>query len=143
MSEKTLSIIKPDSMKKNFAGKIISRLEEEGFKIIAQKRVLLTKKQAGEFYREHSMKPFFGELVNFMVSAPISVQVLQKEDAVLEYRALMGMTDPKDSPEGSLRKEFGASIGENAVHGSDNIESARREIALFFSELEVMREEDE
>jgi nucleoside-diphosphate kinase len=137
-TEKTLSIIKPDAMKRNVSGLIINRLETEGFTIVAQKKLLLTKSQARLFYREHAAKSFFDELATYMSSDPILVQVLEREDAVVLYRSLMGTTDPAQAAEGTLRREFGTSISHNALHGSDSIESAQREIAFFFSTLELI-----
>lgn len=140
--ERTLSMIKPNAVKRGVSGLIIHRLETEGFKIIAQKKIMLTKKLAELFYREHAQKPFFKSLVDFMTSGPIIVQVLEKENAVVDYRTLMGATDPKQAAEGTLRKEFATSITENAVHGSDNIESARRETHFFFSDLELIEDDE-
>lgn len=139
MVERTLSIIKPDAVERKLEGAIVSKIEEKGFNIIAQKKVWLTKKQAELFYREHSAKPFFEELSTFMSSGPIIVQVLEKENAVVEYRTLMGATDPKQAEEGTLRKMFAESISRNSVHGSDNIESAFRETHFFFSQIEMDR----
>ena len=139
MLERTLSIIKPDAVEKKLEGAIVSKIEENGFNIIAQKKIWLTKKQAELFYREHSAKPFFDELTTFMSSGPIIVQVLEKENAVVDYRTLMGFTDPKLADEGTLRKLFAESISKNAVHGSDNLESAFRETHFFFSSIEMNR----
>ncbi|MDR0571373.1 MAG: nucleoside-diphosphate kinase [Rickettsiales bacterium] len=136
--EKTLSIIKPDAMKKQISGLIINRIEKEGFVIVAQKKILLTKKQAELFYREHSAKPFFNDLTTHMSSFPIIAQVLEKENAVVSFRTLMGATDPDQAEEGTLRRDFGSNITLNAVHGSDSIESAFREINFFFSYLELI-----
>lgn len=140
--ERTLSIIKPNAMKRNVSGLIISRLEKEGFKIVAQKKLLLTKKQSELFYREHLAKPFFDSLTNFMSSGPVLVQVLEKVNAVVGYRTLMGATDPAQAEPGTLRKEFGVNIECNAVHGSDNVESAFREIHFFFTTLDLILEEE-
>lgn len=140
--ERTLSMIKPNAVKRGVSGLIIHRLETEGFKIVAQKKIMLTRKLAELFYREHAQKPFFKSLVDFMTSGPIVVQVLEKENAVVDYRTLMGATDPKQAAEGTLRKEFATSITENAVHGSDNIESARRETHFFFSDLELIEDDE-
>ena len=139
MLERTLSIIKPDAVGKRLEGAIIAKIEEKGFNIIAQKKVWLTKRQAELFYREHSAKPFFGELTDFMSSGPIIVQVLEKQNAVVEYRTLMGVTDPKLAEKDTLRKLFAESISKNAVHGSDNLESAFRETHFFFSDIEMNR----
>ena len=139
MLERTLSIIKPDAVGKRLEGAIIAKIEEKGFNIIAQKKVWLTKRQAELFYREHSAKPFFGELTDFMSSGPIIVQVLEKQNAVVDYRTLMGVTDPKLAEKDTLRKLFAESISKNAVHGSDNLESAFRETHFFFSDIEMNR----
>ena len=139
MLERTLSIIKPDAVERKLEGAIVSKIEEKGFSIIAQKKIWMTKKQAELFYREHSAKPFFEDLTNFMSSGPVIVQVLEKENAVVEYRTLMGSTDPKQAEEGTLRKMFAESISRNSVHGSDNIESAFRETHFFFSQIEMDR----
>lgn len=139
MIERTLSIIKPDAVERKLEGAIVSKIEEKGFSIIAQKKIWMTKKQAELFYREHSAKPFFEDLTNFMSSGPVIVQVLEKENAVVEYRTLMGTTDPKQADEGTLRKMFAESISRNSVHGSDNIESAFRETHFFFSQIEMDR----
>lgn len=139
MIEKTLSIIKPDAVERNLEGAIVTMIEEHGFKIIAQKKIWLTKNQAQLFYREHSAKPFFDDLTSFMSRSPIIVQILEKENAVVEYRTLMGTTDPKNADKETIRQKFGKSISENSVHGSDNIESAYRETHFFFSDIEVNR----
>lgn len=135
--ERTLSIIKPNAIRRKLEGQIISKIENNGFEIIAQKKLVLSKKQVGLFYREHSEKPFFKELVDFMCSGSIVAQVLERENAVVSYRTLMGVTDPKNAEKGTIRREFGESIRENAVHGSENIESAWREIHFFFSDIEL------
>jgi nucleoside-diphosphate kinase len=135
--EYTLSIIKPDATKRNITGKINSYLEAAGLSIVAQKRVKLTKEQAGAFYAVHKERPFYGELVDTMTSGPVVVQVLKGEGAVLKNREVMGATNPKDAAAGTIRKDFALSIGENSVHGSDSLENAKIEIAFFFSSLEV------
>ena len=137
MIERTLSIIKPNAIARKLEGQIISKIESEGFEIVTQKKLLMTKSQVELFYREHSQKPFFESLVAFMCSGPVVAQVLEKENAVVSYRTLMGATDPKLAEKGTIRKEFGTSITENAVHGSENLESAWREIHFFFSDLEI------
>ena len=119
--ERTLSIIKPDATKRNITGKIISCFEESGLNIIAQKKILLTKEQAEGFYSVHSDKPFFADLVNFMTSAPIIVQVLEGENAILKNREIMGATNPEEAEEGTIRKQFALSIEANSVHGSDQL----------------------
>ena len=133
----TLSIIKPDATKRNITGKINSYLEAAGLSIVAQKRIKLTKEQAGAFYAVHKERPFYGELVDTMTSGPVVVQVLKGEEAVLKNREVMGATNPKDAAAGTIRKDFALSIGENSVHGSDSLENAKIEIAFFFSFLEV------
>ncbi len=134
--QKTLSIIKPDAVKSKFTGKIIEFIEEKGFSIIAQKRLILTKKQGESFYSVHKERPFFPDLINFMVSGPIVVQILEAENAVEFYRTIMGSTDPNKAEEDTIRKLYGQSIQCNAVHGSDSIENAKIEISFFFSQLE-------
>ncbi|WP_375315832.1 nucleoside-diphosphate kinase [Wolbachia endosymbiont (group A) of Colletes cunicularius] len=136
--EKTLSILKPDSVKNNITGKINSYIESSGLKIIAQKMMLLTKKQAELFYEIHKDRPFFGELVEFMTSGPVIVQVLVGENAVSKYRQIMGATDPKQADKGTIRGDFADDISENRVHGSDSPENARKEIAFFFAECELV-----
>ena len=135
--ERTFSIIKPDAVAKNHIGAIYNRFESAGLKIIASKMVQLSKEQAEGFYAEHSERPFFGALVSFMTSGPVMVQVLEGENAVLANREIMGATNPAEAARGTLRADYAASIDENAVHGSDAVESAAREIAYFFSADEV------
>lgn len=135
--ERTLSLIKPDGVKGHHIGDIISRFEKSGFKIAALKMVRLTPEKAKSFYRVHAGKPFLDELALFMSSEPIVAIVLEGEGAVMKNRELMGATDPKKAKEGTLRKEFGSSIAENAVHGSDSSESAKEEIDFFFSKEEI------
>jgi len=137
MIERTLSIIKPDATSRAITGKVNAMIEEKGLKIVAQKLIRLTAVQAEEFYQEHMGKPFFPNLVEIMTSAPIVVQVLQGENAITEYRKVMGATNPAVAEEGTIRKTFALSIDKNTVHGSDSPESAKREIAFFFSELEI------
>ena len=136
--ERTLSIIKPDATKRNITGKIISCFEESGLNIIAQKKILLTKERAEGFYSVHSDKPFFADLVNFMTSAPIIVQVLEGENAILKNREIMGATNPEEAKEGTIRKQFALSIEANSVHGSDSAETAIEEINYFFDESEIL-----
>lgn len=136
--ERTLSIIKPDATKRNLTGKIVAKFEEAGLRVVASKRIQLTAAQAGEFYGEHKERPFFGELVNFMISEPVVVQVLEGEGAIAKNREVMGATDPAQAAEGTIRKEFALSKGENSAHGSDSPEAAAREIAFFFSGLELV-----
>ncbi|MCB0347203.1 MAG: nucleoside-diphosphate kinase [Bdellovibrionales bacterium] len=135
--EVTFSIIKPNAMKKNVIGKIVDKFESNGLKIAGMKIMKISKSKAEEFYAEHSARPFFGELVEFMTSSPVVVMALAGENAVLKNREIMGATDPSKAAEGTIRKVFGDSMGENAVHGSDSIDSAKRELALFFENNEI------
>lgn len=136
--ERTLSIIKPDATKRNLTGKVNAKFEDAGLRIVAQKRVQLTPAQAGAFYAEHKERPFYGELTEFMTSEPVVVQVLEGEGAILKNREVMGATNPANADAGTIRKEFALSVGENSVHGSDSPEAAAREIAFFFSGLELV-----
>ena len=136
--ERTLSIIKPDATKRNLTGKINAKFEDAGLRIIAQKRIHLSPAQAGQFYIVHKDRPFYGELVEFMASGPVVVQVLEGENAIAKNREVMGATNPANADEGTIRKEFALSVGENSVHGSDSPEAAAREIAFFFSGLELV-----
>lgn len=136
-TERTLSIIKPDAVEKSKAGAIIARLEAEGFAIKAMKRVHLTRAEAEGFYAEHKGRGFFDELVTFMSRSPIIIMALEREDAVAKYREVIGATDPGKAAEGTIRKLFGESVGENAVHGSDKTTTAAREIGYFFAGYEV------
>lgn len=136
--ERTLVLVKPDAVKKNVAGKIISRFEDEGFKIVALKKLRLTKEQAGQFYIVHRERPFYEELCEFMSSGPIVAMVLEGENAISRVRQILGATDPAKAEEGTLRKLYGSNVGENAVHGSDSPESAAYEIPFFFSGLEIV-----
>lgn len=135
--EQTFSIIKPNAMKKNAIGDIVSMFEANGLKIAAAKITVLSKGKAEEFYAEHKARPFFGELVSFMTSGPVMLMCLQGEGAVLKNRDIMGATDPKKANVGTIRAKFGDNVGENAVHGSDSVESAQRELALFFEKQEI------
>ena len=137
-TERTLSIIKPDATKRNLTGKINAKFEDAGLRIVAQKRIHLSKAQAGVFYAVHSERPFYDELCEFMCSAPVVVQVLEGEDAVAANRTVMGATNPAEADAGTVRKEFALSIGENSVHGSDSDENAAIEIAFFFSGIELV-----
>ncbi len=137
-TERTLSIIKPDATRRNLTGKINAKFEEAGLRIVAQKRIQLSLQQAQQFYAVHSARPFFGELTDFMASGPVVVQVLEGENAVLKNREVMGATNPKDAAPGTIRAEFAESVGENSVHGSDAPETAREEIAFFFSGIELV-----
>jgi nucleoside-diphosphate kinase len=135
--ERTLSIIKPDAVEKGRAGAITARLEEEGFVVKALKRIHLTRLEAEGFYAEHRARGFFDELCTFMSRSPIVVMALEREDAVAKYRDVIGATDPAKAAEGTIRKLYGANVGENAVHGSDKVATAAREIAYFFAGYEV------
>ncbi len=136
--ERTLSIIKPDATRRNLTGAINARLEGAGLRIVAQKRVRLTLAQAEAFYAVHRERPFFGELTEFMSSEPVVLQVLEGEDAIAKNREVMGATNPAEAADGTIRKEFALSIGENSVHGSDGPDTAAVEIAYFFSGLEIV-----
>ena len=135
--ERTLSIIKPDAVKKNVIGKIYSRFETNGLTIVASKMAWLSAQEAGQFYAVHKERPFFKDLVDFMISGPVMVQVLEGENAVLKNRELMGATDPKKADAGTIRADFADSIDANAVHGSDAAETAAVEVAFFFPGLNV------
>jgi nucleoside-diphosphate kinase len=135
--ERTLSIIKPDAVAKNVIGKILSRFESNGLKVIAAKMVWLSAQQAGEFYAVHKARPFYGELVDFMTSGPVMIQVLEGEDAIAKNRLLMGATDPKKADVGTIRADFAQSIDANAVHGSDGPDTASFEIGFFFPGMSV------
>ena len=136
--EQTLSIIKPDATKRNLTGKINSKLEDSGLKIIAQKRILLSKTQAEDFYKVHQERPFYNDLVKFMISGPVVVQVLEGENAVSKNREVMGATNPDEAADGTIRKEFALSLEANSVHGSDSLENAKIEISFFFSQIELV-----
>jgi nucleoside-diphosphate kinase len=136
--ERTFSILKPDATARNLTGAINAIIEKSGLRIIAQKRVMITRAQAEAFYAVHRQRPFFGELVDFMISGPVVVQVLEGENAITAYRDLMGATDPAKGAEGTIRKAFAKSISENSVHGSDAPETAQKEIAQFFSGKEIV-----
>ena len=136
--ERTFSIIKPDATRRNLTGAVNALIEKGGLRIVAQKRIQLTRAQAETFYGVHKERPFFGELVDFMISEPIVVQVLEGENAVAKYREVMGATNPANAAEGTIRKEFALSVGENSAHGSDSLENAQIEIAQFFSGNEIV-----
>jgi len=136
--ERTFSIIKPDATKRNLTGKIIAKFEDAGLRIVASKRIHMTREQAEGFYAVHKDRPFFGELVDFMISEPVVVQVLEGENAIAKNREVMGATNPAEAAEGTIRKEFALSIGENSVHGSDAPETAAEEIKYFFTEDEIV-----
>jgi nucleoside-diphosphate kinase len=136
--ERTLSIIKPDATARNLTGRINAKFEDAGLRIVAQKRIHLTKAQAGKFYEVHAERPFYDELCTFMASGPVVVQVLEGEGAVAKNREVMGATNPANAADGTIRKDFALSVGENSVHGSDAPETAAVEIAYFFSGLELV-----
>ena len=136
--ERTLSILKPDATRRNLTGKINARFEEKGLRIVAQKRMLLSQAQAEQFYGVHRERPFFKDLVSFMTSGPVVVQVLEGENAVLANRDIMGATNPANAAEGTIRKDFAESIEANSVHGSDSAENAAIEIAFFFAGYEIV-----
>lgn len=136
--ERTFSMIKPDATKRNLTGQIVARFEAAGLRVVASKRLWLSKRQAEAFYAVHKERPFFGELTEFMSSGPIVAQVLEGEGAILKNREVMGATNPANAAEGTIRKDFALSIGENSVHGSDAPETAAEEIAFFFSGLEIV-----
>ena len=137
-TERTFSIIKPDATERNLTGAINAVIEKAGLRIVAQKRVLMSRREAETFYAVHKERPFFGELVDFMISGPVVVQVLEGENAVLRYREIMGATNPESAAEGTIRKLYAKSIGENSVHGSDSLDNAKIEIAQFFSGNEIV-----
>ncbi len=139
-TERTLSILKPDATRRNITGRINAKLEEAGLRIVAQKRLLLSQAQAEAFYAVHRERGFFRDLVTFMTSGPVVVQVLQGEDAVAANRRVMGATDPKKADPGTIRAEFAESIEANSVHGSDSAENAATEIAFFFAQIEIIPE---
>jgi nucleoside-diphosphate kinase len=138
MTERTLSIIKPDAVAKGVVGKIIDRFESNGLRVAAMKRLQLSRYDAGEFYAVHKARPFFGELVEFMVSGPVVVMVLEGPDAVAQNRELMGATNPKEAAPGTIRADFAESIDANAVHGSDSLDNAKIEINFFFGQREII-----
>ena len=136
--ERTFSIIKPDATERNLTGAVNAMIEQAGLRIIAQKRVRITREQAETFYGVHRERPFFGELVSFMTSGPVVVQVLEGENAIAKYRDIMGATDPGKAAAGTIRKVHAKSIGENSVHGSDAVDTAAKEIAQFFAGNEIV-----
>src|SRR6059058_656821 len=135
--EKTFSILKPDATQRNLTGAVNAVIEKAGLRIVAQKRILMTRKEAETFYGIHKERPFFGELVEFMTSGPVVVQVLEGENAVAKYREVMGATNPAQAADGTIRKKFAESVGENTVHGSDSAENAKLEIAQFFQDSDI------
>ena len=136
--ERTFSIIKPDATKRNLTGKIIDRFESNGLRVVASKRLHMSREQAEGFYAVHKERPFFGELISFMISGPVVVQVLEGENAIAKNREIMGATNPADADEGTIRKDFAESIEANSVHGSDAPETAAEEIKFFFSDDEIV-----
>jgi nucleoside-diphosphate kinase len=138
MTERTFSIIKPDATRRNLTGKINAVIEDAGLRIVGQRRIRMSKAQAEKFYEVHKERPFYGELVEFMTSAPVVVQVLEGDNAVAKYREVMGATNPAQAAEGTIRKLFAESVGENSVHGSDSAENAKIEIAQFFTEADIV-----
>lgn len=137
--ERTLSILKPDAVRRNLIGQINSCFEKANLKIVAMKLIHMSKQQAQQFYAVHKDRPFYGELVESMISYPVVVQVLEGENAVAKNREIMGATNPKDAADGTIRKQFALSIAENSVHGSDSLENAKNEVAFFFSASEIVR----
>ena len=137
-TERTFSIIKPDATERNLTGKIIAKFEDAGLRVVASKRIRMTREQAEGFYAVHKERPFFGELVDFMISGPVVVQVLEGENAVAKNRGVMGATNPANAAPGTIRKEFARSMGENSVHGSDAPETAAEEIKFFFKDDEIV-----
>lgn len=136
--EYTFSMIKPDATRRNIIGKINSYLENNGLKIVAQKMIILTRDQAENFYAEHRSRAFFNSLIEYIISAPVVLQVLKGENAVLQNRKVMGATNPNDAEPGTIRKDFAKNIEENSIHGSDTLESAEREVKFFFTEKEIV-----
>ena len=137
-TERTFSIIKPDATERNLTGKIIDKLESAGLRVVASKRIRMTREQAEGFYGVHRERPFFGELVDFMISGPVVVQVLEGANAVAKNREVMGATNPANADEGTIRKLFAESVGENTVHGSDSAENAKMEIEQFFTDADIV-----
>jgi nucleoside-diphosphate kinase len=138
MTERTFSIIKPDATRRNLTGKVNAVIEEAGLRIVGQKRIRMSRAQAETFYEVHKERPFFGELVDFMTSGPVVVQVLEGPNAVARYREVMGATNPAQAADGTIRKLYAESVGENSVHGSDSLDNAKLEIAQFFTETEIV-----
>jgi nucleoside-diphosphate kinase len=138
MTERTFSIIKPDATRRNLTGKVNAVIEDAGLRIVAQKRIQMSRAQAEKFYEVHKERPFFGELVDFMISAPVVVQVLEGEGAVARYREVMGATNPAQAADGTIRKLYAESVGENSVHGSDSQDNAKIEIVQFFTDAEIV-----
>nr|WP_137829557.1 nucleoside-diphosphate kinase [Methylobacterium sp. L1A1] len=135
--ERTFSILKPDATRRNLTGAVNAVIETAGLRIVGQRRILMSREQAETFYGVHKERPFFGELVEFMTSGPVVVQVLEGENAVAKYREVMGATNPAQAAEGTIRKQFAESVGENTVHGSDSVDNAKIEIAQFFTDADI------
>jgi nucleoside-diphosphate kinase len=138
MTERTFSIIKPDATRRNLTGKVNAVIEGAGLRIVGQRRIRMSRAQAETFYEVHKERPFFGELVEFMTSAPVVVQVLEGDNAVAKYREVMGATNPAQAADGTIRKLYAESVGENSVHGSDSADNARIEIAQFFTDADIV-----
>ena len=138
MAERTFSILKPDATRRNLTGKVNAVIEDAGLRIVAQRRIKMSRAQAEKFYEVHKERPFFGELVDFMISEPVVVQVLEGDNAVARYREVMGATNPANADEGTIRKLYAVNVGENSVHGSDSAENAEIEIAQFFKDDEIV-----
>jgi nucleoside-diphosphate kinase len=138
MTERTFSIIKPDATRRNLTGKVNAVIEDAGLRIVAQRRIRMSKAQAEKFYEVHKERPFFGELVDFMTSAPVVVQVLEGDNAVAKYREVMGATNPANAAPGTIRALYAESVGENSVHGSDSLDNAKLEIAQFFTDADIV-----
>jgi nucleoside-diphosphate kinase len=138
MAERTFSIIKPDATRRNLTGKVNAVIENAGLRIVAQRRIKMSRAQAEKFYEVHKERPFFGELVDFMISEPVVVQVLEGDNAVTRYREVMGATNPANAAEGTIRKLYAESVGENSVHGSDSQDNAKIEIAQFFTDADIV-----
>jgi nucleoside-diphosphate kinase len=136
--ERTFSIIKPDATRRNITGKIIAKIEEAGLRVIASKRIKMTRAQAEGFYAVHKERPFYGELVEQMIGGPVVVQVLEGDNAIAKYREVMGATNPEKADAGTIRKEFALNMGENSVHGSDGPDTAKTEIKFFFTDAEIV-----
>jgi len=138
MTERTFSIIKPDATRRNLTGKVNAVIEDAGLRIVAQRRIRMTDAQAKKFYEVHAERPFYGELVEFMTSAPVVVQVLEGDNAVAKYREVMGATNPAQAAPGTIRALYAESVGENSVHGSDSLDNAKLEIAQFFTDADIV-----
>lgn len=138
MTERTFSIIKPDATRRNLTGKVNAVIEDAGLRIVAQRRIKMSRAQAEKFYEVHKERPFFGELVDFMISEPVVVQVLEGDNAVARYREVMGATNPANADEGTIRKLYAVNVGENSVHGSDSADNAKIEIAQFFKDEDIV-----